>query len=208
MLLHMLALVLAVSGQPVRQSPPPQAQQATPAAAQRPVRKLYNDTADAKAQIADALKAAEADDIRVLINWGANDDDNCAKFQQSLRGTPMSETQKQVSVKLSNEYRLVFVDVGHLDKNQDLAAAYKAVLAAGSLPHFTILDKTGKVMEQRSARDFAADTDPAKFDAEKVLALLVKNQVPPTDSAPLFAAALKQAKAGNKEVFLWFSAPW
>ncbi len=209
MLIHILPLVLAMSGPAAPQSPPPQAQQVAPAtAAQRPARKLYDESADAKAKIADALKAAVADDIRVLINWGANDDENCTKFPQALRGNPMSETQQQVSLKLSNEYKQVYVDVGHLDKNQDLAKAYQANLAAGSLPHFTILDNAGKVLDQRSAHDFAADSDPAKIDPEKILALLVKNQVPPTDSAPLFAAALKQAKAENKDVFLWFSAPW
>lgn len=218
MLIHMLPLVLAMSGQAAPPSAPPRVTQVTPATPQaqarevkpqgRAPRKLYDDAADAKAKIADALKAAVADDIRVLINWGANDDENCTKFQQSLRGMPMNETQQQVSLKLSNEYRQVFVDVGHLDKNQDVAASYQASLAAGALPHFTILDKTGKVLDQKSARDLAADNDPAKYDTEKVLALLVKNQVPPTDSAPLFAAALKQAKAENKDVFLWFSAPW
>ena len=207
-LLHVLPIVLAMSGQATPQSPPPQAQQATPAPAPRPTRKLYNETADAKALIADALKAAADDNIRVLINWGANDDDACARFQQSLRSMPMTEAQQQVSLKLSNEYRQVYVDVGHLDKNQDLAQMYRASLTAGSLPHFTILDKAGKVLEQKAARDFAADTDPAKFDPAKVLTVLVKFQSPSPASGPLFAAALKQAKAENKEVFLWFSAPW
>jgi len=208
MLLHMLPLVLAMSGQATPQSPPAQPQQAAPAPAPRPARKLYNETADAKAQIADALKAAAEDDIRVLINWGANDDDTCTKFPQALRGNPMTEAQQQVSLKLSNEYRQVYVDVGHLDKNQDLAGLYHASLAGGSLPHFTILDKTGKVLAQKSAGDFAADTDPAKFDVAKVLKLLEQYQVASPAAAPLFAAALKRAKAENKEVFLWFSAPW
>ena len=38
------------------------------------------------------------------------------------------------------------MDVGHLDKNMDVAATYAAKPAAGALPYFTILDAHGKVV--------------------------------------------------------------
>ncbi len=84
MILHFLPLVLAMSGQalpPPQQAPPPPPQQAvpaTPTVAPRPPqapRKIYTETADAKALIATAIAGAEESDIRVLINWGANDDE-------------------------------------------------------------------------------------------------------------------------------------
>jgi hypothetical protein len=216
MFVHVLPLVLAMSGQaaPPRQAPPAKApaQQAQPAApVQRPAtpRKIYNETADAKAALATALKAAAEDDIRVLINWGNNDDPNCAKFQQALYGAGAPEDVAQpLRTKLSNEYKLVTVDVGHLDKNQDLAAQYKPALDLGHLPYLTVLDKKGQVLAHQPASQFASDTDPAAFEPKKILALLAKHQVPPTEAQPLFDAALRKAKAENKEVFLWFSAPW
>ncbi len=216
MFLHVLPLVLAMSGQgaPPQQAPPAKAPaaQAQPAATvQRPAtpRKIYNETADAKAAIATALKGAAEDDIRVLILWGNNDDPNCAKFQPALRGAGAPEdVARPLGTKVSNEYKLVTVDVGHLDKNQDLAAQYKAALDLGHLPYLTLLDKKGQVIAGQPASQLASDTDPAAFEPKKILALLEKYQVPPTDAQPLFEAALRKAKAENKEVFLWFSAPW
>lgn len=200
MVLTVLPLVLALSGQA---PPPQQAVPATPVqrAGQPAPRKVYNETADAKAQIETAVTAAAVDDIRVLINWGANDDEMCAKFPQAQRSP-------DVAPEFRDEYKLVSVDVGHLDKNQDLAHSYGAKLAAGALPHFTVLDKTGKVLAQASARDLAADGDPASVDPKKLGAFLTKYQAPAEDAQPLFNAALARAKRENKEVFLWFSAPW
>ena len=58
-----------------------------PAQTPRPVPKPYNETAVAKDAIDAAVKAADTDDIRVLINWGANDDARCAAFaRRSRRG--------------------------------------------------------------------------------------------------------------------------
>jgi len=200
MILSVLPLVLMMSGQAA--PPPQQAQPAVPLqrTTQAP-RKVYNETADAKAQIAAAIKAAGEDDIRVLINWGANDDEKCAKFPQVQR-------DPDVAPKFSDEYKLVSVDVGHLDKNLDVAQGYGVTLAAGSLPHFTVLDTAGKVVAQVSARDLAAEADPAALDAKKFAAFLAKHQAPAADAQPLFNAALAEARRDNKYMFLWFSAPW
>ena len=207
MLLHMVPLLMVMGSQ----APPPP--QTTPAVAlQRPKTppKIYNEAADARAQIETALKAAAEDDLRVLINWGANDDEDCARFQQDLYGRPSSTPAHEViRTKLSNEYKLVTIDVGRLDKNQDLARVYQASLAAGALPHLTILDKTGRVITQQSSRDFAAEPGSARaYDPEKIAAFLKKHQVAPVAAGPLFAAALAEAKRDGKYVFLWFSAPW
>jgi hypothetical protein len=138
MVLHFLPLVLAMGGlaTPPPQQPPPQNAPATTVSRppQTP-RKIYNETADAKAQIATAVAGAEESDIRVLINWGANDDERCAKFAQVQR-SPEIATPKF----FSDEYKLVAVDIGRLDKNLDVAAAYGAKPTAGALPYFTILE--------------------------------------------------------------------
>jgi hypothetical protein len=210
MLLQVVPLVLMMGVQAPPNAPPQQAPPAAPV--QRPApapRKIYSETADAKAQIAAALKIAAQDGIPVLINWGANDDENCTKFQQALYGgTPsISPAAQQMRQKLSSEYRLVTVDVGHLDKNQDLVKAYQVSLEAGALPHLTVLDGTGKVLAQQSSRDFAAG-GPSAFDSEKILTFLTKYQSPAPDAAPLFRAALEKGKREGKTVFVWFSAPW
>ena len=204
MVLHFLPLVLAMSGQ----APPPPPQQSVPAATVAPrqpqaPRKIYNETADAaKAQIATAIAGAEESDIRVLINWGANDDERSTKFPQ-LQRAPEVATPKF----FSDEYKVAYVDVGHLDKSMDVAATYAAKPAAGALPYFTILDAHGKVLANASATEMAGD-DPATIDPKKFAAFLAKHQAPAPDADPPFQAALSQAKKDGKYVFLWFSAPW
>jgi hypothetical protein len=208
MVLHFLPLVLAMSGQapPPQQAPPPP-QQSVPAATvaprqAQPPRKIYNETADAKALIATAIAGAEESDIRVLINWGANDDERSTKFPQ-LQRSPEIATPRF----FQDEYKVAYVDVGHLDKSMDVAATYAAKPAAGALPYFTILDAHGKVLANASATELAGD-DPATIDPTKFAAFLEKHQAPAPDADPPFQAALSQAKKDGKYVFLWFSAPW
>ena len=211
MVLHFLPLVLAMSGQatpPPQQAPPQPPQQSVPATAtvaprqpQAP-RKIYNETADARAQIATAIAGADESDIRVLINWGANDDERCTRFTQVQR-SPEVTTPKF----FSDEYKVVYVDVGRTDKNMDVAAAYGAKPAAGALPYYTILDETGKVLAGAPATELVGD-DPAALDPKKFAAFLAKHQAPAPDADPPFQAALSQAKRDGKYVFLWFSAPW
>jgi hypothetical protein len=200
MVLHLLPLILAMSGQ----APPPPPQQGVPAAtvATKAPRKIYNETDDARAAIATAVAGAEESDIRVLINWGANDDERCTTLTQVQRSPEISTPRF-----FSDEYKLVSVDVGHLDKNMDVAATYAAKPAAGALPYFTILDAHGKVLANASAKELAGD-DPATIDPKKVAAFLGKYQAPAPEADPPFRAALSQAKKDGKYVFLWFTAPW
>lgn len=204
MLVSAVALLLTLAGQapPPSPTPPPKPAQGPP--------KLYNETADARAQIDGALKAAAEDDIRVLINWGANDDEACAKFQQDLVGRGSTHTAYEtIRTKLSNEYRYLRVDVGRLDKNVDLAATYGVRLSPGALPHLTVLDKQGKALAQQPAQQLAASPGaPTAYDPDKIAAFLRQHQVAPVAADPLLAAALAEAKRDGKYVFLWFSAPW
>jgi len=193
--LTLLPLLLALGGQ--AQTVPP-----VPVAAPRPAPKLYDEAADAKARVADAIKAANVDDIRVLINWGANNDDGSAIFAQALRTPVVSKTRYS-----ADEYKVVNVNVGHLDANLDLAKAYGARLVAGALPALTVLDQKGKPLAQATARDFSG-AEPASIDPEKVAAFLTAHQAPAPDAIAPFEAAVKQAKRDGKTVFVWFSAPW
>jgi hypothetical protein len=204
MLVSAMALLLTLAGQapPPSPTPPPRPAQGPP--------KLYNETADARAQIDGALKAAAEDDIRVLINWGANDDEACAKFQRDLVGRGSTHTAYEtIRTKLSNEYRYLRVDVGRLDHNVDLAATYGVRLSPGALPHLTVLDKQGTVLAQQPAEQLAAPTGaPTAYDPDKIAAFLRQHQVAPVAADPLLASALAEAKRDGKYVFLWFSAPW
>jgi len=209
MVLPVLVLLFSVSGQAPPQQAPPPAPVQKPAPAPR---KIYNETADAQSQIATAIDSIKQDGTRVLIIWGANDDENCTTFQSAMYGGSGAApaVAQQLRSAMSDEFRVVTVNVGHLDKNQDLARTYGAQLAAGALPHLTVLDTDGKAVAQQSTRDFAAAPGAAApFDSAKIAAFLTKYQAPPPPPAgPLFKAALEQGKREGKTVFVWFSAPW
>ena len=100
------------------------------------------------------------------------------------------------------------VNVGHLDKNVDLAKSYGVTLKADGLPALTVLDAAGKVLANTDAVALRLDADPAGIDPVKLAAFLKSHQAPAPDAVAPFEAALKQAKREGKTVFVWFSAPW
>lgn len=205
----MLALIasLVLAAPPGAQTPPllPPAPPRPPVAVQRPVPPpppLYNPTADPTAQIAAALKSAKEDGIRVLITFGSNDDESSKAFAAARRSRDMGRL-------FADEYKLVNVDVGQLDKNMDVAATYGVTPNAGDLPALAVLDAAGNVLARASGRAFRSEGDPAAHDPAKIAAFLETHQAPPPpDAEPVYDAALQQAKREGKTLFVWFSAPW
>lgn len=164
--------------------------------------RIYNPTADGRAQIANALKLAKEDGIRVLVSFGANDHEGSAAFDDARRA-------REVSRFFSTEYKLVHVDVGRLDKNLDLAKTYGITLSDAALPMLAVLDGDGKVLARTSASVFRSAGEPAVFDRARIAAFLTTHQAPaPPDAEPTLQKALQQAKAEGKSLFVWFSAPW
>jgi hypothetical protein len=199
-MLHLIVplVLLAPAASPAQTAPP-----ATAAQPQRPAPPpLYNPTADAKAQIAAALKSAREDGIRVLITWGANDNELSKTFAAARRN-------RDLATFFADEYKVVNVDVGNLEKNLDVAQAYGVTLNAGSLPALAVLDADGNVLARTTGGAFLAEADPAAYDLPKLAAFFAKHQAPPApDTEPVLDAALKRAKAEGKSLFVWFSAPW
>jgi thiol:disulfide interchange protein len=186
------------SAQAPAQAPAATSQPATPAKPE-----IYDQTADAKAQIAMALARAKAENRRVLIQWGAE----WCSWCHLLHGTFQSDPA--VRKKLKYEYDLVLVDIGKWDKNMDLAAAYGADLKANGVPFLTVLDADGKsIANQETGSLEAAGADKPSHDPAKVLAFLTERQAPYLTAESVLSDGLARAKAGNKKVFLHFGAPW
>ena len=158
--------------------------------------------ADPQAKIAAAVKSAAVDGIRVFLTWTTDGGDAAARFAQALKSPAVSKTGFT-----SDEYRLVTIDLGHLDRNLDLARAYGVSLVASAMPAVTILDDKGAVVAQATSSDFAV-AGSAGFDPEKIAAFVVKHRAPAQDAPRLLEAAVTQAKQTGKVVFVWFSAPW
>ena len=168
---------------------------------QAPVGQPFTAGDDAKEQIAAAIHMAATDDIRVLVVWGANDDSRSMSYDTARKSPEIARAGF-----FSDEYKLVQVNVGHLDKNIELAKSYGAVLTSGTLPAFTVLDDQGRPVAQSSAAELAAAD--GRVDPAKLAGFLKSHQAPAPDAVAPFEAAVKQAKASGQYVFLWFSAPW
>ena len=159
---------------------------------------IYDEQADAAADVAAALARAKQENKRVLIQWGANWCGWCHLLHATFT------TDKDVKQKLLYEYEVVLVDVGKGDKNQDLAARYGADLKEG-LPFLTVLDGAGKAL----ANQETGSLEQGKaHDPKKVLDFLSKHQAEYPEATKLLSDAKAAAAKDGKRLFLHFGAPW
>jgi hypothetical protein len=157
------------------------------------------EAADLDARIAQALAVARDENRRVLIQWSG-------KADQAGKALIQAETKGELSRTLLYEYAIVRADVVG---NGATASRYKADVKPPSLPSLTVLDAQGKVIGSQPASAFKAGAGPAAtFDDKKINDYLLKFKPIYVDAAPLFTAALSQAKKDQKTLFMWFSAPW
>lgn len=174
----------------------------TALALQEPAQKpasIYDEAADGAQQIAAALERARRDEKRVLVQWGANWCGWCHKLHA------LFEQDAAVRKSLSYEYEVVLIDVGRFDKHVELVTKYGADLKGNGVPFLTVLDAQGAVLVNQETSSLELD---GAHDPAKVLAFLDKYKAAPREAAPLLEAALAQAKAEQKLVFLTFGAPW
>lgn len=78
--------------------------------------KAYDENADAKAQLQQALQDARASHRNVLVIFGANWCKDCLELDKAIKG--------HSAALIAKKFVLVKVDVGQFDKNLDLAEAY------------------------------------------------------------------------------------
>ena len=94
-------------------------------------RDIYPDPADAKADIAAALKAAATTHKRVIIDFGGNWCGDCQVLDiyfHNAENRPI----------LESNYVLVHVNIGHMDENVDIAQRYGVPLDRG-VPALAVL---------------------------------------------------------------------
>ena len=179
---------------------------AAPAATKAPV---YDEQADAKADIAAALAKARLENRRVLIQWGGNWCGWCVKLNAAMKG------DRELAKTLMYEYDVVKIDIGHMDKNMDLAEKYGADLKKNGVPFLTVLDASGKVLANAETGGFELSKDEAakptaKFahDTGKLVKFLSDHRADYLDARAVYEKGLAEAKASGRKVFLHFGAPW
>lgn len=165
--------------------------------------KIYDESADAKEQIASALARAKKENRRVLIQWGANWCSWCHLLHETF------EKQPSVKRKLLYEYDVVLVDIGRWDKNIDLARQYDANFKGAGVPYLTVLDADGNVIANQETSSLEAKIEGKDgHDPQKVVDFLTRHQASYPYAGAVLGEALRQAAATNRRVFVHFGAPW
>lgn len=186
------------------------AQDASGGGAEAPVAKkpparpdIYDEKADARAQIDAALAAAKKENRRVLIQWGANWCGWCHLLHDFM------DDNKEVRRKLLYEYDLVMVDIGRRNKNLALAKRYDVEIEGAGVPFLTVLDADGNVLANKPTAPLETKIDGKNtYDAEKVMAFLTTHQAPYLPAESILNDAMRTANANDRTVFLHFGAPW
>lgn len=185
-----LGLTLSISSDDIKQEKPAKTDKAEV--------KIYDEKADGKALIENALSSAKRENRRVLIQWGGNWCHWCVLLHKRF------QTDPDLSKTLRYEYDVVHVD----SKNTELMKSYNATPKAG-VPYLTVLDADGKVLTNQETDVFETKEEGKNgHDPKKLLEFLVKNQAKPKNAAEVLSTALAEAEKSGRMVFLHFGAPW
>lgn len=112
----------------------------------KPNKGLYSETADAKADIAAALVRARREHKRVLLDFGGNWCGDCQVLDIYYHQSPNAEI-------LAKHYIVVHIDIGHMDKNVDVAKKYKVPIAKG-VPALAVIDAHGNILYSEREKEF------------------------------------------------------
>jgi protein disulfide-isomerase len=96
----------------------------------------YNEAADARLEIKNALRAAT--NTPIIVVFGANWCGDCKALDKAMK-------QGAAASLLGRDFRTIKVDVGRFDKNLDVARSYGVPLSNG-IPAIAIISSTDKVL--------------------------------------------------------------
>lgn len=119
---------------------------AVPAQAASRDNRIYDESADAHQQIAQAEKQARAEHKHILLEFGGNWCGDCQLLNIYYHQQPNADL-------ISKYYIVVPIDIGHIDKNLDVAARYHAPIAHG-VPSLAIIDARGTVLWAEQPKEF------------------------------------------------------
>jgi protein disulfide-isomerase len=98
----------------------------------------YNEAADAKLDIKQALTQAATANTPVIVVFGANWCGDCKMLDSAMKNGASAPL-------LSRDFKIVKVNVGHFDKNLDVAKSYGVPLEKG-IPAVAIISTKNEVL--------------------------------------------------------------
>jgi thiol:disulfide interchange protein len=109
-------------------------------------RHIYNENADARAEIHDALSTAASEHKRVILDFGGNWCGDCQVLDIYFHQPPNATI-------LDASFILVEIDIGHYDHNVDVADKYQVPLKRG-VPALAVLDSNGRLLYSQKTGEF------------------------------------------------------
>ncbi len=110
-------------------------------------RQVYNEAADARAELNQALAKAQAQQKNVLVVFGANWCGDCLALDKKMSAGALAEHVNKRLVVLK-------VNVGRFDRNTDLAAQMGVPLKKG-IPAVAVLKRDGDVLRATGGGELA-----------------------------------------------------
>ena len=126
-------------------------------------REIYPDPAQAKADLAAALKTAAATHKRVLLDFGGNWCGDCQVLDIYFHNS------ENLPI-LESNFVLVHVNIGHYDANLDIAEKYEIPLKKG-VPALAVLSDHGKLLYSQRTGEFES---MRRIDPSSVTGFLVQ----------------------------------
>jgi thioredoxin 1 len=117
---------------------------------------LYPASADAKAEIAEAVHRATGARKRVLVVFGGNWCYDCHVLDEAFHSPEISPTMEK-------SFEVVHVDIGQMDKNLEVAKQYDVPLDRG-VPAIAVLESDGKLLFSQKRGEFEAARSMAPED--------------------------------------------
>jgi thioredoxin 1 len=99
---------------------------------------IYNEAADARAEIRQTLAQAAAAGVPVLVIFGANWCGDCRILDIAIKQGPSAPL-------VAREFKVVKVNVGRFDRNVDIAESYGVPLKNG-IPAVVVLSPKNEVL--------------------------------------------------------------
>jgi thioredoxin 1 len=107
---------------------------------------IYNENADAHAEVRDALARAAREHKRIILDFGGNWCGDCRVLDIYFHREPNAAL-------LADNYVLVDIDIGRMDKNVDIAQRFNVPLQKG-VPALAVLDSHGRLLYSQTNGEF------------------------------------------------------
>jgi thiol:disulfide interchange protein len=114
---------------------------------------LYSETANPTADIAAALTRARREHKRIILDFGGNWCGDCQLLDIYYHQSPNAEL-------LAKNFIVVHIDIGHMDKNVDVAKKYNVPITKG-VPALAVIDAHGNLLYSEREKEFEHTTPEA-----------------------------------------------